>query len=89
MKYLLLVLLIALTAQAGDYEYQPEEYGYKSSAGRTYEYDTNNAADSIRYNSDYNAQFRDELDTYTPDHSKNIIEDAYGDRGRGAGILDD
>ena len=89
MKYILITIALALStaAFAKDYGYKQEEYGYKSSSGSKYQYDRNSTVDSIKYKNDYNAQQRDEVNSRNPDRYKSIIEDAYGDKGRGAGIL--
>lgn len=89
MKLIILLLAISTTAIAADYGYKQKSYGYESSAGRKYEYDTQNESDSIKYNSDYSAQQRDRLNSYKQDTYRNILEESYGDRKRGAGILDD
>lgn len=89
MKYALLLITLVISSNgfAKDYGYKQEEYGYKSSSGSKYQYDRNSPVDSIKYKNDYNAQQRDEVNSRNPDRYKSIIEDAYGDKGRGAGIL--
>lgn len=89
MKYILMTIALAFFTStfAKDYGYKKEEYGYKSSSGSKYQYDRNSPVDSIKYKNDYNAQQTDEINSRNPDRYKNIIEDAYGDKGRGAGIL--
>lgn len=90
MKYIFLILAaVSVNGLAADYGYKQKSYGYESSAGRKYEYDTQNESDAIKYNSDYSAQQRDRLNSYKQDTYRNILEESYGDRKRGAGILDD
>ncbi len=92
MKMILTVLSLAFlsaNAQAADYGYKQKEYGYESSAGRKYQYDTNNAGDAIRYKNDYNAQQRDRANQQRSNAYKDILEESYGDKRRGAGVLDD
>ena len=91
MKYLLAIITLSFSAStySKDYGYKQEDYGYKSSSGSKYKYDGNSTVDSIKYRNDYNAQRMDELNSRNPDRYKGIIENAYGDKGRGAGILND
>lgn len=91
MKYILMIGIFAISSNvlARDYGYKQQEHSYKSSAGTSYQYDTNNPADNIRYQTDINAQARDKNNSYKANPSRDILEDAYGQKGRYKGVLDD
>lgn len=89
MKIILAVIIsIPLAAFAAD-SGKKAISEFESSAGYKYQYDLRNPADEVRYKNDVGAQLRDEIKSFKYDPRKEILEDAYGQKGRGAGIYDD
>lgn len=89
-KLLLATLLLSAPAFAWDNpainEPYREDSGYTSPSGSRYQYDRSKPVDNIRYESDYKAQQRDSM--RRNNSYDNIVDDAYGQLNRGAGLYD-
>lgn len=90
----LILLIMSTHSASADYGYKPKSYGYESEnnvgfesgSGTKYQYDLNKPVDSIRYHNDIDAQQRDKINSLKPYSGRDVIEDAYGQTGRGGGI---